>query len=144
MTPVYKGQCFCGSAQIEVSGDPQMMGYCHCASCRSSSASPVHASSMWKPDAVRVVAGAEHLQTFHKTPESLSYRQFCGRCGGHLMIQSPEWSLIDVSPAILPSLRFVPVGHVNYSESVLQIKDGLPKFRDFPRESGGSGELVPE
>jgi hypothetical protein len=99
---------------------------------------------MWNPDVVRVAAGGEQLQTFHKTSESLSCRQLCGCCSGHVMIRSPEWNLIDVSPAILPSLRFVPAGHGNCSESVLQIQNGLPKFRDFPGEYGGSGELVPE
>jgi hypothetical protein len=33
---------------------------------------------------------------------------------------------------------------VNYQESVLSIKDGLPKMKDFPKEMGGSGELLPE
>ena len=29
---MYKGQSFCGSVQIEVSGAPAAMGYCHCRS----------------------------------------------------------------------------------------------------------------
>jgi len=37
-----------------------------------------------------------------------------------------------------------PGVHVNYAETVLHMKDGLPKLRDFPRELGGSGEPVPE
>ena len=32
---VHKGACFCGSVQIEVVGEPAVMGYCHCSSCRS-------------------------------------------------------------------------------------------------------------
>jgi hypothetical protein len=60
------------------------------------------------------------------------------------MVEAPEWGLIDVSPAILPSLRFIPVGHANYSESILPMKDGLPKYRDFPEDYGGSGELLPD
>jgi hypothetical protein len=34
--------------------------------------------------------------------------------------------------------------HVNYSEAVVPMKDGLPKFKDFPAEMGGSGDVVPE
>ncbi len=34
--------------------------------------------------------------------------------------------------------------HVNYAETVLPMKDGLPKFKDFPAEMGGSGENLPE
>jgi hypothetical protein len=45
---------------------------------------------------------------------------------------------------MLPTLAFKPAVHVNYAESVLRIRDGLPKLRDFPADLGGSGESVPE
>jgi hypothetical protein len=41
-------------------------------------------------------------------------------------------------------LKFVPALHVNYAETVLPMKDGLPKMKDFPAELGGSGQSVPE
>ncbi len=34
--------------------------------------------------------------------------------------------------------------HVNYQETKLRIKDGLPKMKDVPKEMGGSGEGVAE
>jgi hypothetical protein len=34
--------------------------------------------------------------------------------------------------------------HVNYESTVLPMKDGLPKLKDFPAELGGSGETLPE
>jgi hypothetical protein len=34
--------------------------------------------------------------------------------------------------------------HVNYAETVLPIRDGLPKLKDFPAEFGGSGETMAE
>jgi hypothetical protein len=37
-----------------------------------------------------------------------------------------------------------PGVHVNYGETVLPIRDGLPKLKDFPEELGGSGEVIPE
>jgi hypothetical protein len=45
---------------------------------------------------------------------------------------------------MLPNLKFEPTVHVHYGESILPIKDGLPKFKDMPAEMGGSGETVPE
>ena len=63
----YKGECFCGTVQIEVSGAPEAMGYCHCISCRSWSGGPVNAFSLWKPEAVRITEGARHVATFSKT-----------------------------------------------------------------------------
>jgi hypothetical protein len=34
--------------------------------------------------------------------------------------------------------------HVNYGETVLPVRDGLPKQKDFPKEMGGTGTLLPE
>ena len=142
MTGTHTGACFCGSVEIEVSGEPEGMGYCHCASCRSWSAGPVNAFTLWQPSNVRVTKGAELLGAFSKTPNS--ERQFCSKCGGHIMTTHPELELIDVFAATIPSLAFVSGVHVNYAETVLPMKDGLPKFKDFPAEIGGSGEQVPE
>lgn len=138
----HKGECFCGAVKIEVSSEPVGMGYCHCRSCRSWSAAPVNAFTLWQPDAVRVTAGAEHVATFQKT--ATSQRQYCSKCGGHLMNRHPTFKLVDVYAAMLPTLKFVPGVHVNYAETVLPMRDGLPKLKDFPAELGGSGEQVPE
>lgn len=136
------GECFCGAVKIEAIGDPEAMGYCHCRSCRSWSGGPVNAFSLWKPEAVRVTQGAEHVATYSKTV--LSQRQYCSKCGGHLMTNHPPLSLIDVFAATLPGLAFTPGVHVNYAETVLPMKDGLPKLKDFPEAFGGSGVEIPE
>src|SRR5262245_35054169 len=138
----HAGSCFCGAVQVEVSGTPEAMGYCHCRSCRSWSGGPVNAFILWKPDSVRVTSGAEHVATFQKTP--LSQRQYCSKCGGHLMSNHPPLGLVDVYAATIPTLEFRPGVHVNYAETVLRMKDGLPKLKDFPKEFGGSGETIAE
>lgn len=138
----HKGRCFCGSVEMEADGAPEAMGYCHCSSCRSWSGGPVNAFTLWKPGAVKVTKGAEHLATYQKTP--LSQRQYCAKCGGHLMTNHPTFGLVDVFSATLPSLPFKAAVHVNYAETVLPMKDGLPKLKDFPAELGGSGQTVAE
>jgi hypothetical protein len=49
-----------------------------------------------------------------------------------------------VFAATLPTLAFAPGLHINYAESVLPMKDGLPKFKDFPKDFGGSGDMLAE
>jgi hypothetical protein len=142
MTDTHSGACFCGAVEIRVSGKPNAMGYCHCRSCRSWSGGPVNAFSLWAPDAVEVVRGAEHLATFTKTP--VSDRKFCKLCGGHVMTGHPPLNMVDVFAATIPTLPFEPQVHVNYAETVLPMRDGLPKLRDFPAEFGGSGEVMAE
>jgi hypothetical protein len=142
MTETYQGECFCGSVKIEAVGAPQAMGYCHCRSCRSWSGGPVNAFSLWRPQDVKVTAGADSLATYAKT--EMSERQYCTKCGGHLMTNHPTLGLVDVFAATLPGLDFQPGVHVNYAETVLPMCDGLPKLKDFPAEFGGSGEAIAE
>jgi hypothetical protein len=91
---------------------------------------------------VRITTGAEHVGTYQKTP--MSQRQYCKRCGGHLMANHPPLELVDVFAATLPTLQFSPGVHINYAETVLPMRDGLPKLKDFPAEFGGSGEQMTE
>jgi hypothetical protein len=138
----YSGSCFCGAVEFTVSGEPLAMGYCHCDSCRHWSAGPVNTFTLWTPGAVEVTKGADNIDTYNKTP--ISYRKWCKTCGGHIMSEHPTMGLTDVYAAVIPDLSFKPVMHVHYQETVLRIKDGLPKFRDLPKEAGGSGEELPE
>jgi hypothetical protein len=139
---VYKGSCFCGSVQFTVSGEPAAMGYCHCESCRSWSAGPVNAFTLWKPDSVRVTRGAEHIGGFSKKPTS--DRKWCKKCGGHVYTEHPLWGVTDVYAASIPDFPYQPGVHVNYQETKLRIKDGLPKMKDMPAEMGGSGVVLAE
>jgi len=138
----YRGACFCGAVEITVSGEPAAAGYCHCESCRSWSASPVNAFTLWPPASVKVTRGADNVLTYNKTPRS--YRKWCKSCGGHLFTEHPAWDLVDVYAATIADFPFQPGLHVNYQETRLHIHDGLPKLADLPKEMGGSGATLPE
>ncbi len=138
----YIGRCTCGAVELEATGSPDVMGYCHCESCRSWSATPVTAFTIWKVDAVSVTSGAEHIRTFKKTEQV--DRQFCNLCGGHLMNRIPSVGLVDIFAPTLPTLEFEPTIHIHYAETVLPIRDGLPKMKDLPAEVGGSGDVIAE
>ncbi len=138
----YIGKCFCGAVEIVVTGESVGVGYCHCESCRSWSGGPVNAFTLWKSEAVQITKGADHVGVFNKSEKS--YRKWCKLCGGHLMTEHPQWDLIDVFAATIPTFAFQPGVHVNYAMTVLPMKDGLPKLKDFPSELGGSGESMDE
>ena len=139
---VTKGKCFCGAVEFTVTGEPAAMGYCHCSSCREWSAGPVNAFTLWPPEAVKVTKGADNIGVYHRTDKSL--RKWCKTCGGHLFTDHPPWNLVDVYAAVIPSVKFKPGVHVHYQETVLPVKDGLPKQKDVPKEMGGSGVLLAE
>jgi hypothetical protein len=140
--PTHHGSCFCGDVQFTVTGAPEAMGYCHCESCRHWSGGPVNAFSLWKPEAVAVTRGADNIGTYHKTDSS--YRKWCKTCGGHFFTEHPGMGLTDVYAAAIPDFDHQAAVHVNYQETTLRIRDGLPKLKDFPAEMGGSGDVLPE
>jgi hypothetical protein len=142
MSVTYKGKCFCGAVEVEVTGEPFAMGYCHCQDCRAWSAGPVNAFTLWKRNEVTFTQGKEFVTTYLKT--DASHRKSCSKCSGHILTDHPGGDFTDVYAAILPTLSFEPALHVHYESKVLPIKDGLPKMKDVPSEMGGSGETLPE
>lgn len=141
MMKTYPGSCYCGAVEIEASGDPLEMGYCHCEACRRYSGGPLSAFTLWKPEQVKVTKGEELLARFKSS--EISDRRYCTKCGSHIIVDHPTLGLTDIR-AVLPTLAFKPAVHLNYEETVLPIRDGLPKLRDFPAAVGGSGETMPE
>ena len=137
----HTGKCYCGAVEIEASGDPIDMGFCHCENCRRYSTAPVSLFTLWKPDQVNITKGADSLGKFKSS--EMSDRRYCTKCGGHVMIDHPTLGLADVRVP-LSNFSFKPTVHLNYEEKVLRVTDGLPKLKDFPKEIGGSGATLPE
>jgi hypothetical protein len=96
--------------------------------------------------AVGALRGWQNLKKLNdgRVAEEWRCGQYCKKCGGHLMTNHPPLGLVDVFAPTLPTLKFKPGVHVNYAETVLPIRDGLPKFKDFPAEFGESGEQIAE
>ena len=99
-------------------------------------------ASLWPTPNVTVVEGIDRLGIYKKT--EASHRQFCTSCGAPVLIRHPDLGLTDVPAGSIQGLVYEPTVHVHYGEKVLAVRDGLPKFKDFPKDFGGSGEMVPE
>jgi hypothetical protein len=140
MANTHRGTCMCKAVEIEATGPPAVQAYCHCESCRTWLSAPIHGATLWPTAQVKVLRG--ELGTFKKT--EASHRQFCKQCGGRVQVIHPAIGMTDVFSVVLPDLAFAPTMHVHYGEKVLAVRDGLPKFKDFPKEFGGSGDTLPE
>ncbi len=134
--------CMCGAVHLQLSGEPSVMAYCHCESCRGWLGAPIHSASLWPAASVKIVKGAERLGLYKRT--EASHRKFCSSCGTPVLIEHPSIGMVDVPAGRIDGLAFKPTLHVHYGEKVLALKDGLPKFKDFPKDFGGSGDLLPE
>ena len=142
MSGTHVGACFCGAVTIELTGKPNMMGYCHCTDCAEWAGAPVNAFSLWPPENVKVTAGAENLASYART--EASHRKFCKACGGHVLSEHPAMGMTDVYLNIVPTLDHQGTMHIYYGEKSMSVPDGLPKFKDLPAEFGGSGEMLPD
>ena len=138
----YTSSCACGAVQLEITGDPAVSAYCHCNDCRAWFGAPVNAAALWPTSSVKVVKGADNLGMYKRTENS--HRQFCKSCGAPVMVGHPGMGMIDIPSSSVAGLVYQPTVHVNYVSKVLAVRDGLPKFKDFPKEFGGSGEMLPE
>ena len=142
MSTTYKGGCMCGAVQLEITGEPAAQAYCHCGSCRGWLGAPIHAAALWPTPNVTIVKGEDNLGLYKKTENS--HRQFCKSCGSPVLVRHPGMGMTDVPAGNVAGLQYKPNLHVHYGEKVLAVRDGLPKFKDFPKEFGGSGETVAE
>ena len=77
-----------------------------------------------------------------------SFRKTCKVCHGSVMNDHPGLQLVDVCAGVICGTdtlpKHTPAFHVWYKERVRDVKDGLPKFCDFPKDFGGSGETMAE
>lgn len=139
-----KAGCLCGAVQLSITGEPVVMAYCHCESCRRWLGAPVHASSLWATTQIRIDAGADRLAMFKRTEGTGSHRQFCTSCGSPVLVGHPGIGMTDVPAVAVAGLVFEPTLHTFYGEGVLAMPDGLPKYRDNDPALGGTGERLPE
>ena len=137
-----KSSCSCGAVQVELEGDPNVQVYCHCSSCRGWLGAPIHAATLWPAASVKVTKGKDKLGMWKRT--EASHRQFCTSCGTPVLVGHPAIGMVDVPVGTIQGFPFKPTLHVHYGEKVLAVRDGLPKFKDFPKEFGGSGATLPE
>jgi hypothetical protein len=61
-----------------------------------------------------------------------------------VLVDHPALGMVDGPAGRVAGLDYKPGLHVHYGEKVLAVKDGLPKFKDFPADFGGTGEQMAE
>lgn len=75
MSEMHAGGCLCGAVRYTVTGDPFLVGICHCADCRKESGASFVTYAKWP------------RQSFTLTGRMSTYagRSFCPLCGSRLM-----------------------------------------------------------
>ncbi len=141
---VRTSSCLCGAVQLQLTGEPMIMGLCHCDSCRRWLGAPTHASALWSSDDVVFLAGEDNLTTFKRSPETGSHRKFCMTCGSPVRIDHPTVNFTDIPAVSVNNLEYETMFHTHYAEKFISIRDGRPKFKGFHPMVGGEDEQLPE
>ena len=126
-----RGSCLCGGVEFEVPETPTEMRFCHCASCKKLSGGGATANARVRSDSVRVLKGADLLQTFQ--PAEGSAKTFCLACGTNLFGGGwPETEMCSVRVTTFGGeFDAKPIAHL-YSRSVARWEtlpdDGVERF----------------
>jgi hypothetical protein len=78
----FRGRCLCGGVEFELTGTPDRLRYCHCASCKKLSGGGGTVNVRMRSAAVRILEGEDLIQTYQ--PPEGSAKTFCLGCGSNL------------------------------------------------------------
>ena len=98
MERIYEGGCACGSVRYRVTGEPEVVGLCHCADCRKETGSAFLYYADWPRSAFSV-------EGEYATYEG---RSFCPNCGTRLFHLNDETAEIAVGSLDAAPSAFVP------------------------------------
>ena len=122
------GRCLCGDVTFEYDGPENWQAYCHCESCRRSTASPVAAYLGVPEQAFRFTGKAPSV--YRSSPGVR--RLFCGRCGTPIAYDADRFDgEIHLYIATLNDPQnYAPQGHVHEAERLpwFDVKDTLKRY----------------
>jgi hypothetical protein len=128
--------CLCNAVQIRISAEPVAQFWCHCADCQTVHGAAYVAESIYPAAAVEIVSGETARFALKRTP-----RISCATCSTRLLIELPDIEMRAVNGYLLKD-AFKPSLHINCSEAIAPVKDGLPHFATMPAAFGGDDRMV--
>jgi len=142
---VATSQCSCGLVKIRCGTNPISVGYCHCKDCAKAHEAPLVNIAMFKSSSVKIIKGKD-LVTPYKLSEK-TVRHTCSKCGSRVIIEPLGAGIMGIPLESFndrDKLGFKPSVHLNCSSATVNVNDSLPHFKDFPKDFGGSGEMMPK
>ena len=120
------GHCLCGQLTFEAQDEPRWVCYCHCASCRRHTGSPVTCFANFE---LAKVAFRGDRATFQSSPGVT--RSHCARCGtpiGYETFKRPGEIDLYLNAFDAPE-AFEPERHVFFEEHIpwFDTRDELPR-----------------
>jgi len=86
---VITGGCLCGDLRFEIAGEMSMRGLCLCQTCQKISGGAGNLFVGLEASAFRYTKG-EPLRFTREDSGDTPTREFCGKCGVHIVARSPK------------------------------------------------------
>lgn len=131
-----KGSCHCGSVRYEIAGNFQLIGNCHCSTCRKTTGAAYVTWGLFDPQQFRWSSGEDGIGHYPSSPDH--YRCFCKQCGSSLASLHGG----KVSEVVLASVDGDPGGrpeaHIFVDSKAVwhAITDDLPQHAEWPPGMG--------
>ncbi|KAK0624316.1 Mss4-like protein [Immersiella caudata] len=153
----WKGKCHCGAVQYELSREkPLASKYCHCTTCQRMHGAPFQWAAIFHKEDINFTNGVHDLGWYDPTAKSTTHhlpcKVQCAYCRTPIMDEGRN--MILLFPTLIEGINtdegreaFKAQCHMFYTQRVVDIRDGLPKFKGLSDQSPlvdeETGEEIP-
>ncbi|KAI1340943.1 Mss4-like protein [Xylariaceae sp. FL0016] len=133
----YTAHCHCGRVKYWLSREkPLAAKFCHCVDCQALHGAPFQWAAIFHKEDLHFENGAENLAFYHSSSKQTHYelpiKVSCSWC--HAPIMDEGRNMVLMFPAIIKfgdaehKKFFDPQCHIFYSQRVVDLPDGKPKW----------------
>ncbi|EMD37495.1 hypothetical protein CERSUDRAFT_50275, partial [Gelatoporia subvermispora B] len=146
-------ECWCKNVSFEFHGDPVDAKHCHCRQCQHLHGAPFQWAVIFPKTSVRLLRNKDDSLHFFSTEaiageHSVPCKVSCSVCRSPLFDEGRNTVLAYPSSFNFPDhkvpLDFQPTAHIFYSQRVMEVPDGVPKWSGHKGESELLQELTAE
>ncbi|KAK3346377.1 Mss4-like protein [Lasiosphaeria hispida] len=155
----WRGKCHCGAVEYQLSRDkPLASKYCHCTTCQRLHGAPFQWAAIFHKTDINFIKGHHDLGWYDSANKSTTHhlpcKVQCAFCRTPIMDEGRN--MILLFPTLIEGIdtpkgreAFAAQNHMFYPQRVVDIKDGLPKFKglsnNHPLIDEDTGEeMVPD
>ncbi|KFX88579.1 hypothetical protein O988_08970 [Pseudogymnoascus sp. VKM F-3808] len=95
MAATYTGSCKCSAIKIEMQGEPDILGLCHCTNCRKSTGSTYSTNAVFPKSAFTIISGEPKVYEAVGGSGNPAFVNFCSNCS------STMWTMTPMRPDIV-------------------------------------------
>ncbi|MCM8524875.1 MAG: GFA family protein [Lentisphaeraceae bacterium] len=130
---ILQGSCLCGKVKLQINGEFEYMGNCHCQQCRKFTGSDYSSVGGVSSENFNFIEGEDYVGVYLKSDET--ELSFCKCCGSSLFSRkitggkhNIRLGILDSTPKQKPSFHIF----VDSKAPWYEINDGQKQFSEGP------------